>query len=43
MKADLSGLVENPQAGTWETAITLLQNVFFDAVLPGFERKDAKR
>jgi hypothetical protein len=37
-KADVSGPVENPQASTWELVVTLIQNAFFDAVLPGFER-----
>jgi len=38
-KADVSGPVENPQASTWELVVTLIQNAFFDAVLPGFERQ----
>ncbi|MCC2642227.1 MAG: uncharacterized protein K0S45_2640 [Nitrospira sp.] len=38
-KADLSGPVENPQASTWEIVATLLNNAFFDAVLPGLEGK----
>jgi hypothetical protein len=37
-KADLSGPVENPQASTWEMVVTLIQNAFFEAVLPGFEK-----
>ncbi len=36
---DLSGTVENPQASTWELVLTLFQNAFFDAVLPGLEGK----
>ena len=36
-KADLSGPVDNPQASTWELIVTLVQNAFFEAVLPGFE------
>ena len=36
-KADLSGPVENPKASTWQMVATLLQNAFFDAVLPGLE------
>ncbi|UVT20328.1 MAG: DUF748 domain-containing protein [Nitrospira sp.] len=36
-KTDLSGPVENPQANTWEMVVTLFQNAFFDAVLPGLE------
>jgi hypothetical protein len=38
-KTDLSGSVENPQASTWELVLTLFQNAFFDAVLPGLEGK----
>ncbi len=38
-KTDLSGSVENPQASTWELLLTLFQNAFFDAVLPGLEGK----
>ena len=38
-KADVSGPVENPQASTWEMVITLMNNAFFDAVLPGLEGK----
>jgi hypothetical protein len=38
-KSDLSGTVDNPQASTWELVLTLFQNAFFDAVLPGLEGK----
>ena len=41
-KADVSGPVQNPQASTWELVATLLQNAFFDAVLPGLEGKGGK-
>jgi Domain of Unknown Function (DUF748) len=37
-KTDLSGPVENPQANTWEIAGKLVQNAFFKAILPGFEK-----
>ena len=37
-KTDLSGPVENPKMSTWETVVTLIQNAFFEAVLPGFEK-----
>jgi hypothetical protein len=36
-KAELAGPVDNPQASTWELIVTLIQNAFFEAVLPGFE------
>jgi hypothetical protein len=35
---DLSGPVENPQANTWQVVEKLVQNAFFKAILPGFER-----
>ena len=35
---DLSGQVENPQADTWQVVGKLVQNAFFKAILPGFER-----
>ena len=35
---DLSGPVENPQANTWQIVANLVQNAFFKAILPGFER-----
>ena len=41
-KADLSGPVANPQASTWEIVVTLFQNAFFDAVLPGLEGRTRK-
>lgn len=41
-KADLSGPVENPKASTWELVVTLLQNAFFEAVLPGLEGRPKK-
>jgi Domain of Unknown Function (DUF748) len=41
-KADLAGPVENPRASTWEIVVTLIQNAFFEAVLPGFERSGKK-
>ena len=35
---DLSGPVENPHANTWQIVGNLVQNAFFKAILPGFER-----
>jgi hypothetical protein len=35
---DLSGPVENPHANTWQIVAKLVQNAFFKAILPGFER-----
>jgi len=42
-KADVSGPVANPRASTWEMVLTLFQNAFFDAVLPGLEGRLKKR
>jgi hypothetical protein len=35
----IEGAVKDPQASTWETLVGLLQNAFFEAILPGFERE----
>jgi hypothetical protein len=34
---DISGPVEDPEAGTWQTIRSLLRNAFYEAILPGFE------
>jgi len=39
-QSDLSGPVDNPQADTWEIVGKLVQNAFFNAILPGFEGRD---
>jgi hypothetical protein len=36
--AKLSGRVDNPNTSTWQVAVRLIQNAFFQAILPGFER-----
>ena len=38
-RADLGGRIENPQSNTWDTVVRLIQNAFFKAILPGFEKK----
>jgi hypothetical protein len=38
-KANISGPIENPQASTWQVLVNLIQNAFFQAILPGFERQ----
>jgi Domain of Unknown Function (DUF748) len=38
-KAEISGRLENPQASTWQVLVNLIQNAFFQAILPGFERE----
>jgi hypothetical protein len=42
-KADISGRVDNPQASTWEVMVRLIQNAFFRAILPGFEKEIGRR
>lgn len=37
--APIEGPLQNPKASTWETLIGLVQNAFFKAILPGFERE----
>jgi hypothetical protein len=34
--ANLSGPLENPQTSPWQVLVNLIQNAFFDAILPGF-------
>jgi hypothetical protein len=38
-KADISGRLEDPQASTWQVLVNLIQNAFFQAILPGFEQE----
>lgn len=38
-RVDISGPVENPRADTWQLVLTLVQNAFFKAILPGFEQE----
>jgi hypothetical protein len=37
----VSGKLSNPQTSTWDTIVGLIQNAFFKAILPGFEREAA--
>jgi hypothetical protein len=37
-RTEFSGNVDDPQADTWQTVLTLIQNAFFKAILPGFDR-----
>ncbi|CUS37448.1 conserved exported hypothetical protein [Candidatus Nitrospira nitrificans] len=41
-KTNVSGPVKDPQASTWELVVTLFQNAFFEAVLPGLEGQRRK-
>jgi hypothetical protein len=38
-KAEMAGPLEDPQANTWQVLVNLIQNAFFRAILPGFERE----
>lgn len=39
----LSGRVDDPEASTWELLARLVQNAFFQSILPGFDREVARR
>jgi uncharacterized protein involved in outer membrane biogenesis len=38
-KADIAGRLEDPQADTWQVLGRLIQNAFFQSILPGFENE----
>ena len=38
-RVPISGDVEAPQSNTWEIIVRLIQNAFFKAILPGFEKE----
>jgi hypothetical protein len=35
----IEGKVQDPEASTWQTLLGLIENAFFEAILPGFERE----
>ena len=37
-RTEVSGPLENPSAKTWEVIVRLVQNAFFEAIMPGFDR-----
>jgi hypothetical protein len=41
-ETDVSGPVPNPRADTWRIVATLIQNAFFQAILPGLEKEYGK-
>ncbi|HEU4684651.1 MAG TPA: DUF748 domain-containing protein, partial [Nitrospira sp.] len=41
-RTDISGPVQNPRANTWQVLEKLIQNAFFKAILPGFERESGR-
>jgi hypothetical protein len=38
-ETSISGDIEKPQTSTFETILRLIQNAFFKAILPGFEKE----
>ena len=42
-QTSISGDIESPQTSTWETVLRLIQNAFFKAILPGFEKEVSHR
>jgi Domain of Unknown Function (DUF748) len=42
-QTSISGDIEKPQTSTWETVLRLIQNAFFKAILPGFEKEVSQR
>jgi hypothetical protein len=42
-KGELSGPVTSPTMSTWQVVTKLIQNAFFKAILPGFERETKER
>jgi len=41
-KTDISGPLENPKVGTIQAIVKLVQNAFFKAIIPGFERETSR-
>ena len=41
-RANISGPLENPKVSTLQVIVKLVQNAFFKAILPGFERETAR-
>jgi hypothetical protein len=38
----ITGEISDPDTSTWGTLVGLVQNAFFEAILPGFERERAR-
>jgi hypothetical protein len=38
-RTDISGPIENPETSVWDILPNLVRNAFFDAILPGLERR----
>ena len=41
-KTTISGRLDKPKTSTAETIVRLIQNAFFQAILPGFDRELAR-
>jgi hypothetical protein len=41
-KTTVSGRLDAPRTSTAETIVRLIQNAFFEAILPGFDRELAR-
>src|SRR5262249_31848965 len=41
-RAEVQGRLDNPQVGTMQVIVNLIQNAFFKAILPGLERERAE-
>ena len=41
-KTDISGPLDNPKVGVVQTIVKLVQNAFFKAILPGFDRETSR-
>jgi hypothetical protein len=41
-KTDISGPLENPKVGTIQAIVKLIENAFFKAILPGFDRETSR-
>jgi hypothetical protein len=42
-QTSISEDIESPQTNTWETMLRLIENAFFKAILPGFEKEVVQR
>jgi hypothetical protein len=38
-RVDISGPIDNPRGSTLQAIVKLVQNAFFKAILPGFDRQ----
>lgn len=42
-KTEISGMVKKPEVNTWQIIGRLIENAFFKAILPGFEREVTRK